>query len=429
MIDELIGILERENVEWELYWERGRSGSFRIERETLERSQRKFYSGIGLRVGYLGKLGFSYVTGLNHEREALEEFVKRTIKLARVSEVPFPGFPTPSKVPHVKGLYDRRIESIPFEEAHAMARDFSLRMRELKDDSLTLSGSITLAVDHYGVVNSNGVRLEGKGTWMSLGAYAVKKGDGTGSGSYYQGYRSLQPFEEFENAIQRAISEAELSYRAGRLEPHSGEILLEPEAFRAVLGVFLENLSGESVYHRRSRFSEPGEEVAPGELVILDDATLPEGTGSFSFDGEGNPGERTVLVENGMVSSFLLDETYARLLGMESTGNAARDFRTVPHIGTSNVVVEPGKDDLEGFEGIIIKKVFGEHTANPVSGDFSLTVGLGYAVRNGEVVPFRDNMLAGNVFDFLRSIAAIGNRLERRGSFYSPRVLGVARLV
>ncbi len=197
--------------------------------------------------------------------------------------------------------------------------------------------------------------------------------------------------------------------------------------------MFLENLSGESVYHRRSRFSEPGEEVAPpGELVILDDATLPEGTGSFSFDGEGNPpGERTVLVENGMVSSFLLDETYARLLGMESTGNAARDFRTVPHIGTSNVVVEPGKDDLEGgFEGIIIKKVFGEHTANPVSGDFSLTVGLGYAVRNGgEVVPFRDNMLAGNVFDFLRSIAAIGNRLERRGSFYSPRVLGVARLV
>ena len=68
MIDELIGILERENVEWEIYWEKGRGGSFRIERERLERSQRKFHSGIGLRVGYRGKLGFSYITGLNHDR-------------------------------------------------------------------------------------------------------------------------------------------------------------------------------------------------------------------------------------------------------------------------------------------------------------------------------------------------------------------------
>jgi PmbA protein len=85
MIEELVEILERENVEWELYWEKGRGGSFRIERERLERSQRKFHSGIGLRVGYKGRLGFSYVTGLNHDRKTLEEFVKRTIKLAKVS--------------------------------------------------------------------------------------------------------------------------------------------------------------------------------------------------------------------------------------------------------------------------------------------------------------------------------------------------------
>ncbi|NJE11370.1 TldD/PmbA family protein [Thermococcus sp. MAR1] len=429
MIEELVRILERENVEWELYWEKGRGGSFRIERERIERSQRKFHSGIGLRIGYKGRLGFSYITGLNHGRRTLEEFVKRTVKLAKVSEVPFVGFPYPAKVPRVEGLYDRRIDEIPFEEAHSLARDFSAKMRELKNDSLTLSGSMALAVTAYGIANSNGVWFEARGTGMSVSTYAVKTDGKTGSGSYYQTYRSLQPFEELENAILSAIEEAELSYRAGKMEPYSGEILFEPEAFRAVLGIFLENLFGDGVYHGRSRFSGLGEEVAPEVLTVIDDATVPGGVGSFPFDGEGNPGERTILVEDGVIRSFLLDETYSRFLNLRSTGNAVRDFRTTPHIGTSNVMVMPGDENLEDFEGIVVRKVFGEHTANPTSGDFSLTVELGYVVKNGKVAPFRDNMLVGNAFQFLRSIRAIGREITRKGSFYSPRVLGIARLV
>lgn len=429
MIEKLIGILERENVEWEIYWEKGRGGSFRIERERLERSQRKFHSGIGLRVGYKGKLGFSYITGLNHGRETLEEFVKRTVKLAKVSEVPFRGFPTPSKLPRVDGLYDGRIEDIPFEEAHSLAGEFATKMRELKDESLTLSGSMALAVSRYGISNSNGIFFEEKGTGMSVSVYAVKRGNKTGSGSYYQSYRSLQPFGELEKAIKKAIEEAELSYRAVRLEGYSGEIVLEPEAVGALLGILLESLSGESVYHGRSRFVGLSEEVAGGDFTLVDDSTVEGGTGSYSFDGEGTPGQRTVLIEDGVLKSFLLDHTYASLLGMESTGNAVRDFRTVPHIGMSNLLLRPGGDDLEDYEGIVVKKVFGEHTANPVSGDFSLTVELGYVVRNGELKPFRDNMLVGNLFDFLKSIEGVGRKLIRKGSVYSPRILGVAKLL
>ena len=115
--------------------------------------------------------------------------------------------------------------------------------------------------------------------------------------------------------------------------------------------------------------------------------------------------------------------------GMESTGNAVRDFRTKPQIGTSNLVVEPGDESLEDFEGVIIKEVFGEHTANPVSGDFSLAVGLGYVVENGEIRPFRDNMLSGNIFELLKSITTVGRKPVRLGGFVSPRVLAAARVV
>ena len=425
MLDELIELLERRDVEWEVYWEVGRGGSFRIERESLERSQRKFYSGIGLRVGYGDRQGFSYITGMSHSREELERFVDRTVKLAKVSEVPFKGFPEPGRPVDVRGIYDRRIEEIPFEEAHSLASYFAGMMADLKGDA-TLSGSISLGFNHYGVVNSNGVELEGRSTGMGVSVYAVL---GRGTGSYYQTYRSLQPLEELEKGIHEALHDAELSARARPIDGHSGEILFEPNAFRSILEIFMENLFGDTVYFGRSRFSSPGGEVGGEGLTIVDDATLPAGSGSYPFDGEGVPGKRTVLIENGVLKSFLLDFTYASFLGMESTGNAVRDFRTKPHIGTSNLIVEPGEESLGDFEGVVIKEVFGEHTANPVSGDFSLAVGLGYVVENGEVKPFRDNMLSGNVFELLRSIMAVGREPVRLGSFVSPRVLAVARVV
>ena len=425
MLDELIELLERRDVEWEVYWEIGRGGSFRIERESLERSQRKFYSGIGLRVGYGDRQGFSYITGMSHSREELERFVDRTVKLARVSEVPFRGFPEPGRPTDVKGIYDGRIEEIPFEEAHALASDFAGMMAELKGDA-TLSGSISLGFNRYGVVNSNGVELEGRSTGMGVSVYAVL---GRGTGSYYQTYRSLQPLEELEKGIHEALHDAELSARARPIGGHSGEVLFEPNAFRSLLEIFMENLFGDTVYFGRSRFSSPGEEVGSECLTLFDDATLPAGSGSYPFDGEGVPGQRTILIENGVLKSFLLDFTYASFLGMKSTGNAVRDFRTKPQIGTSNLVVEPGDDSLEDFEGVVIKEVFGEHTANPVSGDFSLAVGLGYVVENGEVKPFRDNMLTGNIFELLKSITTVGRKPVRLGGFVSPRVLAVARIV
>jgi PmbA protein len=426
MIEKLIEILRRKNVEWELYWESGRSGSFEIEREALERSQRKFYSGIGLRIGLDGRLGFSYITGLNHPTSTLEKFVERTIKLAKVSEVPFRGFPIPSKVPSVKGIYDRKIEEIPFEDAYSLALQYSEKMRELKGKE-TLSGSLSLAFEKYGVVNSNGVELEASSTYMGVSAYAVRE-DRPGNGSFYQSYRSLQNIEALEEAILKAKEDAELSARAKKIEPYGGELVLEPKAVMSIVEILLGNFYGDEVYYGRSRFSRLGEQVASESFTLVDDSTLDGLPGSYPFDGEGTPGQRTVLLEGGTLKGFLLDHTYAALLGLKSTGNAVRSFRTTPSIGPSNLIVEPGEENLEDFEGVIVKEVFGEHTANPVSGDFSLPVGLGYVVKDGEVRPFKDNMLVGNLFELLKAVSP-GRRVERLSSFLSPRIRVSARIV
>ncbi|AEH25569.1 TldD/PmbA family protein [Pyrococcus yayanosii] len=426
-VEELVKILEGKNIEWEIYWEESRSTSFKIEKGKIERVQQKFSAGIGLRVGVGGKQGFSYITGLEHDRKTLEEFVKRTVKLARVGEVEFVGLPTPKGVPRVKGLYDPQIARLGFEEGHEMAEAF---VEGMAGKDATFSGSLGYGVGRDGIVNSNGVELEWEGTAFTLHAYAVRKDGRTGTGSEYKALRELPGEEVFDEVIEKALWELELSYQAGRLDSYEGEIIFEPHALASILDVLLPNLHANTVYHGRSRFRETDVEVASEVFTLLDDATLPGGVASYPFDGEGNPGQRTVLIEGGILRSFLYDERYARLMNAESTGNAVRDFRTAPSIGTSNVVVRGKGENLEDLDrAIVVRKVYGEHTANPVSGDFSLTIELGYVVKGGEVRPFKDNMLAGNIFEFLKDIGAVGRKVEVIGSFVSPRVLSRARIV
>ncbi|ALV62665.1 TldE protein, part of TldE/TldD proteolytic complex [Thermococcus sp. 2319x1] len=433
MIDELIKILNRENVEWEVYWEIGRGSSFKIENCELERAQRRYHSGIGLRVGYKGKQGFSYITGLTHSKEDLEKFVKKAIKLAKVGEVKFYGFPEKKSAKKVSGIYDKRIAELEFEEALELGMEISKKESELRDKygrSYTFSGRLAFGVAKDGIVNSNGIEMEEEGTAMSFSVYIVRKDGKVGTGSYHKASRTMMDFErELEEGLEKAMQEVELSYNAKPLESFEGELVLEPHSVASILELFISNLRGDNVYHKRGRFNKLGESVASEAFTLVDDATLKGRIASYSFDGEGNPSQKTVLVKNGILTNFLLDETYARLLEMESTGNAVRDFRNPPHIGTSNIIVEGKEENLEDFEGVIIKKVFGEHTANPISGDFSLTVELGYVVKNGEIIPFKDNMFTGNIFEFMSSILAVGKKKEELGAFISPRVLGMGRIV
>ncbi|WP_457754653.1 TldD/PmbA family protein [Thermococcus sp.] len=434
MIDELIKILNHKDVEWEIYWEIGRGSSFKVERCELVRAQRKYHSGIGLRIGYKGKIGFSYITGVNHDKNSLERFVNRTIKLAKVSEVPFYGFSTNNKHKKVKALYDRIIEEMSFEDAYSIALLLTEKERELKErlgSEYALSGGMAFGVSVDGIANSNGVEKTEKTTGLSISIHIVKRAERSGSGNYYKGFRLMPDLEEeLSLGLEEALQEAELSYNAKKSSSYEGEIILEPHAVVSLVGILMVNLYGDNVYYKRSRFSKLGDMIASEAFTLIDDATLKGKLGSYSFDGEGNPSQRTVLIERGILKNFLFDETYARLMNTKSTGNAVRDFRTTPHIGNSNVIVDGKKENLEDLEkAVVVKRVFGEHTANPVSGDFSLTVELGYIIEKGEIKSFKDNMLVGNIFELVSSIGSVGKKKEQIGSFLSPRVPVFGKIV
>jgi len=148
--------------------------------------------------------------------------------------------------------------------------------------------------------------------------------------------------------------------------------------------------------------------------------------GSAPFDGEGVPTSRTVLVDGGILKGFLHNSYTAAKEGLPSTGNGIRhSFKGTPEVGTTNFYVENGNTTPENIikeisEGLYITEIMGMHTANPISGDFSLGAS-GIWIEGGELKqPVRGIAVAGNITELLQRVDAVGNDLRFYGTKGSP---------
>jgi TldD protein len=160
-----------------------------------------------------------------------------------------------------------------------------------------------------------------------------------------------------------------------------------------------------------------GEQVASPLVTVIDDATIPHVRGSFSFDDEGTPGQKTVLVENGILKGYLFDRLTAMKDGCASTGNGRREsYQTKPIVRMSNTLIAPGATPPESIirgvrQGLFVRKMGGGQV-NTVNGDFVFEVSEGYLIDNGAIAePVRGATLTGNGPDVLKKIVQVGSDL------------------
>ncbi len=160
-----------------------------------------------------------------------------------------------------------------------------------------------------------------------------------------------------------------------------------------------------------------GEMVAAPEVSVVDDATLGGKRGSFHFDDEGTPAQRTVLIENGRLVRYMNDLKTSRKLSYAPTGNGRREsYGHLPIPRMTNTMILPGAADPETIlrethSGLFVKKMGGGQV-NPLNGDFVFEVSEGYLIRNGKAeTPVRGATLIGNGPDAMCAIEAIGNDL------------------
>lgn len=170
---------------------------------------------------------------------------------------------------------------------------------------------------------------------------------------------------------------------------------------------------GQSVFHDKM-----GEEVASKLCTIVDDGTVDNGTGTFNVDSEGVPSKRNILIENGVLKSFMYDKLNARLMGKESTGNGRRaDYYCKPIPRMTNTYLLSGKDSpqdiIRSLDDGIYAVDFSGGQVDTVAGKFTFTATEAYRVKNGEIkYPVKDATLIGNAIGVMKNISMVGNNLE-----------------
>jgi PmbA protein len=195
----------------------------------------------------------------------------------------------------------------------------------------------------------------------------------------------------------------------------------------SMIGHIFEGINGDSVYRGASFLAgKLGEKIAGPNVTVVDDGTMPGGFGTSPFDGEGIPTRRTVVIENGVLKSYLLNTYTAKKLGLETTANASRGLAGTPGIGPGNYFLEPGQKSpgqiiADIKDGLYITEFLG-HGANLVTGDYSRGAS-GMWIVNGELAyPVEEITVAGNLKDMFNNISEIANDLEFRGSTASPTI-------
>jgi len=194
----------------------------------------------------------------------------------------------------------------------------------------------------------------------------------------------------------------------------SGEmpVIFAPEGMHVLLLALRMGFNGKNVVLGASPLrGKLGEAIAHAGLSITDNPLIDHAAASSKYDGEGVPRQVTPIIRNGVLENFLYDLDTAGRASAKTTGHG---------IGCSptNLVIDEGDTTYEDMiretrEGLLVHSVMGLGQGNPMSGEFSVNVQLGYKIENGEIVGrVKDVMLAGNTYDALKNIDAIGDKAE-----------------
>src|SRR5215468_9771960 len=390
--------------------------------ETLKESGSR---AVGIRV-FFGKRAASTYSS-DFSREGLDRMLKSALELAKItSEDPFAGIPDADKLNTLTG--DPDVYSLPGEERISYARraekaalDFDPRIKNSD------GGSFDAATGRKILANSNGFVGEYRRSYCSLAAVPIAQ---TETGAMQRDYwysvsRNLAKLESPEHVGKVAAQRTLRRLGARKVKTAHVPVVFDPLVANSILGHIFEGVNGDSVYRGASFLAgKLGQKIAADHVTVIDDGTMVGGFGTSPFDGEGIPTRRTVVVENGVLKSYLLNTYTAKKLGLETTGNASRGLAGTPGIGPGNYFLQPGrktpKELIAGVkQGLYVTEFLG-HGANLVTGDYSRGAS-GLWISGGELThPVEEITVAGNLKDMFFHISEVANDLEFRGSVASP---------
>src|SRR5437773_5440718 len=397
--------------------------------ETLKESGSK---SIGVRV-FNGKRAASTHSS-DFTRAGLDRMLNSALELAKItSEDPFAGIPEESQLGSLSGdldLYSSDVYSLPGEERISYARRAEKAALE-SDPRIKNSegGSFDAATGSKILANSHGFVGEYRRSYCSVAAVPIAQDDkGAMQRDYwYSVARNLGRLESPEHVGKVAAQRALRRLGARKVKTQQVPIIFDPLVATSILEHIFEGVNGDSVYRGASFLAgKLGQKIAAEQVNVIDDGTMPGGFGTSPFDGEGIPTRRTIVIENGVLKSYVLNSYTAKKLGLQTTANASRGLAGTPGIGPGNYFLQPGTKTPQQIigeikEGLYVTEFLG-HGANLVTGDYSRGAS-GLWISGGELAfPVEEITVAGNLKEMFLNIPEIANDLEFRGAVASPTI-------
>lgn len=314
--------------------------------------------------------------------------------------------------------------SVSNAEKVALLKEGYFAAREYDECIRQVSGTL-LGVDHRILIaSSEGLYAQDRQirTRMMISAVAEKNGE-TQTGGCRPGRRmglemfeTIDPKEVGREAARQAVVMAGAGYCPAGVMPVAIGNGFGGVIFHEACG---HSLEATSVAYGRSQFAgKLGQQIANPKVTAIDDGTVPGAWGSINIDDEGTPAQKNVLIKDGILQMYMVDQFNGRRMGVPSTGNARRQsYAYTPTSRMTNTYIANGTDNnddiIASIEYGLYAREMGGGSVNPTTGEFNFAVNEGYIIRNGKVCePVRGASLVGKGSDVLMNIDMVGTNME-----------------
>ncbi|MBM3707106.1 MAG: TldD/PmbA family protein [Actinobacteria bacterium] len=418
VLNELLG----KGVEFsEIFVQNRILNNLKLEDSKIESSSSGFELGCGLRIISGDSTYYAYVDSLSSDKILNAAKVLRSAVCSKLRKKTLDL--SERKKPSEKAI-DRHPFSVIQEDKKSFLLEVDFAARNHNPAIIQVTSNLSDLVENTYIANSEGFFCSDELVMVYLSVNAVaRKGSEIRTG--YKSIAKTKGYEIFFIKKPSDISIEASTIAVKMLDAENAPVGTMPVVLGPAFGgvIFHEacghGLEADAVLKDASVYKgKIGKEIASPMVTAVDDATIPYHWGSYAFDDEGYPSEKNVLIENGILRSYIFDYKTAKKMKMKQTGNGRRQsFRDIPIPRMSNTYIENGSEDpsviIKSVKSGVYAKEFAGGQVDPATGDFVFGISEGYIIENGNIcAPIKNATLIGNGPEILKKIDAVGNDLD-----------------